>query len=349
MPRVAEDEIRRFAVTVLTTSGLAVEDAQSTADGLVSATKRGVTTHGVFRLPQYSQALRSGKIKASPAVALSFRRGCVALVDADGGYGFRPTRLAMEQAVEIARENGIGLVGVRNSHHFGAAAIYTNLAASQGLIGIATTTTRARIAPTGAMGAVVGNNPISIAVPRRPPHAPINLDMALSQVAMGRIRIAAANGTSVPEGWGYDHKGRPTTDPNAILHDGLLAAIGEHKGYGLSVIVELLAGALTGSRFGLDADNHAHPEGGVGHLVIAIAPDFMRETEAFHDDVEKLVDQIKASPPAEGSPGIFLPGEIEAGKAAEAERLGLPIADELAGQLAKLADTLGVSPPRYQS
>jgi LDH2 family malate/lactate/ureidoglycolate dehydrogenase len=349
MPRVAEDEIRKFAVTVLTTSGLGPEDAESTADGLVQATKRGVTTHGVFRLPQYSESVRSGKITQQPTVRVIQKRGCTALVDAGGGYGFRPTRLAMEQAIGIAREHGIAIVGVRNSHHFGAAAIYTNLAASQGFIGICTTTTRARIAPTGAMGAVVGNNPISIAIPRRPPNRPINLDMALSQVALGRIRIAAAGGKSVPEGWGYDNKGRPTTDPNAIIHGGLLAAIGEHKGYGLSVMVELLAGALTGSRFGLDADNHAHPEGGVGHLVLAIAPDFMRDAEAFYDDVEKLVGQIKASPVAEGSKGVFLPGEIEIAKAAEAEQNGLPISDDLQGQLARLAETLGVEPPRYLS
>lgn len=349
MPRIAEDEIRKFAIAVLATSGLAPADAESTADGLIQSTRRGVTTHGVFRLPQYSAAVRAGKINKAPDVRLIARRGCTALVDANGGYGFRPARLAMEQAIEIAKENGIAIVGIRDSHHFGAAAIYTDLAADAGLIGIATTTTKARIAPTGAKGAVVGNNPISIAVPRRPPHRPINLDMALSQVALGRVRIALANGTSVPEGWGYDGEGRSTTDPDAIINGGLLAAIGGHKGYGLSVMVELLAGALTGSRFGLDADNHDHPAGGVGHLVIAIAPDFLRDIEAFHDDVERLVEQIKGSPLADGSPGIFLPGEIENAKAAEADRLGLPISDELKGQLARLADELKIAQPAYLS
>jgi ureidoglycolate dehydrogenase (NAD+) len=349
MPRIKEEQIRAFAEAVLTKSGLVAADATATADGLIQSTKRGVTTHGVFRLPQYSAAVRAGKINRAPAVKVLQRRGCTALVDADGGYGYRPTLLAMNEAIELAQEHGIAVVGVRDSHHFGAAAIYTNHAAEHGLIGIATTTTRARIAPTGAKGAVVGNNPISIAVPRRPPHRPVNLDMALSQVALGRIRIAAANGTAVPEGWGYDGEGRSTTDPNAIIHGGLLAAIGGHKGYGLSVMVELLAGALTGSRFGLDADNHDHPEGGVGHLVIAIAPDFMREREAFFDDVEKLVDMIKASPLADGSPGVYLPGEIEAEKAADAEANGLTVSNELQGQLARLADELGIATPAYLS
>ena len=348
MPFVAEAEIRNFAVKVLSTSGLAPTDAEATADGLVAATKRGVTTHGVFRLPQYCESVSTGKINGKPEVSVLKRRGVTALVNADGGYGFRPGRLAMDLAIEIAKENGVAVVGVRNSHHFGAAAIYTERAAAAGLIGLATTTTKARIPPHGAIGPVVGNNPISVAVPRRAPHRPIILDMALSQVAMGRIRIAAANGESIPEGWGYDSQGRATTDPNAILTDGLLAAVGEHKGYGLSVIVEVLAGVLTGSPFALGADNHEHPKGGVGHFMLAIAPDFLRDMDAFYDDVEKLVSQLKASPLATGVKAVYLPGEPEDEKAAKAERLGLTISTELAGQLERLAADVGIAAPTWK-
>lgn len=347
MPRVSEEEIHRFAVNVLTTSGLSGEQAEATASGLVVATKRGITTHGMFRLPQYSESIRGGKINAAATVRQLGRRGCTALIDGDGGYGFLPTSVAMDQAIDIAREHGIALVGVRNSHHFGAAAIYSRRAAKVGLIGIVSTTTKARIAPTGTVGAVVGNNPLSIAVPRRPPHSPIVLDMALSQVAMGRLRIAAAGGRQIPLGWGYDAEGRPTTDPNAVLNGGLLAPIGEHKGYGLSVMIEILAGVMTGSPFGLFADNHDHPKGGVGHITIAIAPDFMRDMDAFYDDLETLVEQIKGSPPAAGSTGALLPGEIEDRKAAEASRDGLLISDELAGQLIRLAESLAIDPPRW--
>lgn len=349
MPRVREDEITRFAVESLKKSGLADADATATASGLVAATKRGVTTHGVFRLPQYSASVRGGKITAKPDVSVIHRRGATAIVNAGGGYGFRPTHLAIETGIEIAREVGIAIVGVRDSHHFGAAAIYTARAAEAGLIGLVTTTTKARVAPTGAKGPVVGNNPISIAVPRRKPNPPIILDMALSQVAMGRIRIASASGKPVPEGWGYDSEGRSTTNADSILYGGLLAAIGEHKGYGLSVMVELLAGALTGSKFGQSADNHEHPKGGVGHLAIVIAPDFLRDMEAFYDDVEELVRQIKASPVAEGGKPAYLPGEIEEEKAADSDRLGLPISDDLAGQLQKLAAELGIEAPRFTS
>ena len=349
MPHVAEADIRDFAVKTLSASGLASPDAEAVTDGLILATKRGVTTHGVFRLPQYCQSIESGKINGTPDVGILQRRGVTALVNADGGYGFRPGVIAMDLAIEMAREHGVAVVGVRNSHHFGAAAIYSERAALAGLIGLTTTTTRSNIAPTGAIGPVVGNNPIAIAVPRRPPNRPIILDMALSQVAMGRIRVAAANGQKVPEGWGYDSQGRSTTDPNAILANGILAAVGEHKGYGLSVMTEVLAGVLTGSPFALGSNNHDHPKGGVGHFFLAIAPDFMRDVEAFYDDVEELVGQLKSSPLAEGSKGVFLPGEIEDIKSAQADREGLAVSSDLVGQLEELAGKTGVTVPAWKS
>jgi len=205
------------------------------------------------------------------------------------------------------------------------------------------------IAPTGAIGPVVGNNPISIAVPRRPPNRPMILDMALSQVAMGRVRVAAANGEEIPPGWGFDAKGRPTTDPNAILANGILAAVGGHKGYGLSMMTEVLAGVLTDSPFALDSNNHDHPRGGVRHFFLAVAPDFMRDIDAFYADVEKLVGQVKSSPVAEGSTGIFLPGELEDMKSAEADRDGLAVSAELVGQLEELARKTGIPVPAWKN
>ncbi len=342
MVLVSEPEMRRFAMDVFAACGMSEQDAEHTANGLITATKRGITTHGVFRLRQYSDSLRAGKINVTPKVELIQKRGCVGLVNADGGYGYRPAALAMQTAVETAKEHGIGLCGVRNSHHFGAAGIYTELAAKAGMIGWATTTTRATIAPFGGSAPVTGNNPISISIPRRAPSRPIVLDMALSQVAMGRLRIAAANGESVPEGWGYDKMGRPTTDPNEVLNDGLLAAIGIHKGSGLSIIVEALAGVLTASPFAKQADNHQFPKGGVGHFLLAIDPGFMRDLDEFYDGVEDLVSQIKGSPCVPGVSEILLPGELEYGKSDTADRDGLTISPELDGQLETLAAELGI-------
>ncbi|MFV0493068.1 MAG: Ldh family oxidoreductase [Pseudorhodobacter sp.] len=347
MPQVSEGDIREFSIKVLIASGQAEPDARAVADGLIAATKRGVTTHGVFRLPQYCRSLSNGRINARPNVSVIRQHGVTALVNADGGYGFRPSMMAMDLAIKVAREHGVAMVGVRNSHHFGAAAIYTEHAAQAGLIGISTTTTTSNIAPIGGVAAVLGNNPISIAVPRQKPNKPLVLDMAMSQVAKGRVRVAAANGEAIPEGWGYDAEGQVTTDPNAIMAGGFLAAVGAHKGAGLSVMTDVLAGILTGSPFGPEADNHSHPQGGVGHFHLAIAPDFMRDMDDYYRDIEKLVHQIKTTPLAKGATEIFLPGEIEAAKSARADKEGLTVSNDLIGQLEELARKTGVSAPAW--
>src|SRR5262249_31619430 len=166
--------------------------------------------------------------------------------------------LAMDTAVELAREHGVGVVGVRASHHFGMGAIYTLRAAEAGLIGLLTTTSAPVLAPTGGSAPLVGNNPLSCAVPRRPPAPPIVLGMALRQVAFGQTGLAAAEGRPIPLGWAHDAAGRPTTDAAEALSARSLAPVGGYKGYGLSVIAEVLAGVLTGSPFGATADGHAH-------------------------------------------------------------------------------------------
>ena len=348
MPRAAAEELQGFAERVLSAAGLAQDDVPVTAEGLVAASVRGVDSHGVFRLPQYVDCLRRDEINSRPQVRVIDRHGATALVDADGGYGFRPSLLAAEVAVEIAASMGIGLVGVRNSHHFGMAAIYTIRASEAGMIGVVTTTGVPVMAPPGGARPVVGNNPISCAVPRTPPHPPIVLDMALSEVAFGKIRLAAVEKRPIPLGWAFDSEGRPTTDPEEALRAGLLAPAAQHKGYGLSVIVEVLAGVLTGSPFATDADAHGRRDGGVGHLVIAINPGAFVEPDRFYVGVEQLVTQIKATPLAEGKTGVFLPGEPEWNTARVRLKEGIPISDELEQRLVALARQLGVEGPRWR-
>ena len=347
MPTIDANTLQAFAEAILEAAGLGEEDARVTAECLILANLRGVDSHGVLRLIQYSDSLAAGEINPTPNVRVIQRRGATALVDADGGYGFRPSRLAMELAVELAGEVGIGIVGVRNSHHFGMGAIYPLEAAAKGAIGYITTTSSPILAPPGGKQPVVGNNPIAWAVPRRAPNPPIVLDMALSQVAFGRIRLAAAEGRPIPLGWAYDSRGLPTTDAAEALRTGLLAPVGGHKGYGISVISELLAGVMTGSPFGLQSDAHSRRQGGVGHLLIAIRPDFFLDLETFYDGVEELVAQIKAVPLAEGADAVYLPGEIEWNTEQVRRREGIPISDELAHKLGSLAQRLGVEVPAW--
>jgi L-2-hydroxycarboxylate dehydrogenase (NAD+) len=345
LPTAAADELRRFAHDILTSCGLSADDAAAAAAGLISANLRGVDSHGVLRLMQYARALAEGAINPRPRVRFLQRRGATALIDADGGYGFRPTNMAMDAAVEAARRFGIGVAGVRNSHHFGMAAAYVLRAAEAGVIGWLLTTTEPLIAPPGGLAARVGNNPYAVGIPGDPP---VVLDMALSTVAFGRIRLAAAEGRSIPEGWGYDRRGRPTTDAAEALAAGLLAPIGGHKGYGLSVTAEVLAGVLTGSPFGLAASAHARPQGGVGHLAMAIDPAFFVEPAEFAAGVARLREEIRSVPRAEGVEAVYLPGDIERRTLEQRTREGIPLTDELAAQLEALADRLGVARPAWR-
>ena len=347
MPLIPADRLREFAGNILSAAGLAPAHAAATAAGLVAANLRGVDSHGALRLVQYVASIQGGQITPGPDVRVSARRGASALVEADGGYGFAPAALAIDTAVELAREHGTGIVGVRGSHHFGMGATYALRAAAAGFIGYITTTSQPVVVPTGSAAPLVGNNPVAYAIPRRAPHPPIVLDMALSEVAFGKIRLAAAEGRPIPLGWGFDAQGRPTTDATAALAAEALGPAGGHKGSGLAIIGEVLGGVLTGSPFGAASHAHLHSAGGVGHLATAIDPALWVSRSEFEDGVEELVAQLKAAPRAEGVNEILLPGEPE--QRTEAARLagGIPVSDELAAKLGELAVRLGVAPPAW--
>lgn len=342
MPNIRVSVLQTFAVRVLEAIGLPADAAKVTADCLVHANLRGVDSHGVMRLVQYSQSVGRGDVNPRPSVEVLSRTGCTALVDAGGGYGFGPTLMAVELAVELAIEHGVGVVGVRNSHHFGMAATYSERAAAAGMIGITTTNTGPVMAPIGGTKAVLGNNPIAFAIPRRSPQPPMVFDMALSATAFGKIRLAAAEGRSIPIGWAFNTQGRPTTDAAQALEAVLLAPMGGHKGYGLALVLDVLTGIITGSRFGSNADGHLHAEGGVGHLIIVLEPGLFVPKEQFLDSVEALIEEVKSVPLAEGSSEIYIPGDIEYAVVARRERDGIPLSDEWFDQLVALGRELGI-------
>jgi L-2-hydroxycarboxylate dehydrogenase (NAD+) len=340
MTTFAAARLTDFAEGVLAAIGLAEDESRLVAACLVEANLRGIDSHGLLRLIQYASAIERNEVNPRPQVRVERLHPSAALVDAGGGYGFRPAQMAMDLAVELATASGVGLAGVRNSHHFGMAAIYAERSSSAGLIGIVTTNTGPVMAPAGVTTPLVGNNPLAIAVPRRPPALPLVLDMALSGTAFGRIRLAAAEGRAIPLDWAHDRKGRPTVDAAEALAASLLAPIGGHKGYVLSVMLEVLTGILTGSRFGLDADAHSHREGGVGHLLIAIRPDLFVHRERFLESVEVLVAQLRSASTTQGVE-VLLPGEIEQRTREQRTAAGVPLSHELAGQLDGLAAQLG--------
>lgn len=344
MPRVTEAALRAFARGILLANGMTPEEATTIADCLTLANLRGVDSHGALRLIQYTKSIASGGVNPRPQVTILRQHGATALLSADNGYGFTPTLRAVELGVELAAAHGLAMIGVRLSHHFGMAATYVERVAEQGYIGWLMTTSLPVLPPAGGKEPRVGNNPLACGIPTRPPHTPIVLDMALSQVAYGKVRLAAAEGRPIPLGWAYDERGQPTTDSDAALRAGLLAPVGGYKGYGLAVMTEALAGILPGAQFGLASDSHGERGGSVGHTLIVIDPTCFVEREQFYDDIEQLTAELKQTPLAEGVERIYLPGEIERNLMQERRANGIPLSDELLAQLQALAAQLHAEP-----
>lgn len=342
MSTVDHEKLLVFATNVLERIGMPADHAKTTADCLITANLRGLDSHGVLRLPQYAKSVQQGRIEPTPVIQVAQQGTLSALIDAGGGYGYVPTLLAADLAISKVRQHGVAIVGVRNSHHFGMAATYSERIARAGLIGIVLTNTGPVLPPPGGKRPLTGNNPLTIAVPRKAPHRPVVLDMAMSQTAFGRIRLAAAEGRPIPTGWAMNSEGEPTTDAAEALRAGLLAPTGAHKGFGLSIMIDLLTGVLTGSLFGIHADAHDHRAGGVAHLVIALSPVLFRQQEDFDRDVETLIEQLRA----EDSEGVVvLPGEPEHNSEVQRRQHGIPVSAELAGHLIELAGELAVPHP----
>jgi L-2-hydroxycarboxylate dehydrogenase (NAD+) len=343
-PRVPAEALGQFAFRLLVAAGLGQNDARDTAACLVHADLRAVGTHGVFRLMQYADSIRAGEINLRPDVRIVREAGATCLVDADGGYGYRPMFMAIDHAVAIAREKGIGCVGVRNSHHFGMAAAFVLRAADAGAIGFVTTNSLSILAPIGGSRGVVGNNPYAFAIPRGGGRRPIVVDIALTDAKFGAVPLAAAEGRRLMPGLALDADGRPTEDAQEALRSGLLTSIGGPKGYGLAVVAEILAGALTGSPLGRDSHSHRHATGGVGHLAIAIQPDVFISREAFDVAVENLCTQIDDTAPVDPGTGVHVPGELGWQTFDRRKSTGIPLPQTLYDELNRLAQRLSVRP-----
>jgi LDH2 family malate/lactate/ureidoglycolate dehydrogenase len=335
MPRLEAGDLEVFAARALAAMGMPADHAELTARCLLAADLRGMPGHGVLRLIQYAASIASGDVRAAPEVGVPRRAGATALVDAGGGYGYVPTMLACDLAAELAAEHGLAVVAVRDSHHFGMAGLYVEALARRGLAGIVLTNAQPIMAPEGVAAPLVGNNPLAIGAPRAAPHPPLVLDMAMSQTALGRIRLAAAEGRPIPEGWALDEDGRATTDAARALAAGLLAPTGGHKGLALALMIDVLAGVLTGSPAGGDADAHRHADGGVGHLVLALRTDLF--VEGFEARVEELLADLRAR-------GLQVaPGDPEWAAQERGLREGVQVSDELLAQLRDLAGRLGIA------
>lgn len=341
--KVEAEKLRQFCQELLIKVGLTAEDAQVVADSLVQANLRGVDTHGVMRLPIYVKRMRMGLIAVRPRMELHRTGPATAILDGGNGPGQVVALRAIEEAIKLAREAGVGLVAIKNSNHFGAAAYFAMRALKHDMIGLALSHAEADMIPFGGRKPCLGTNPIAIVVPAGE-EPPIVLDMATSIVAMGNVLLAAKEGRPIPEGWAVDMEGNPTTDPKRAR---AVRPVGGPKGYGLAVIVDVLSALLSGSAFGSHInrmyDNFSEPQA-IGHFVGAIDISRYVPLAEFKKRIDQMIREIKATPPAEGFTEVLLPGEPEFKTEEHRLQEGIPLSREVYSELVSLGEGLWVSP-----
>jgi ureidoglycolate dehydrogenase (NAD+) len=340
--KVSRENLTRWAVESLRKVGVPPDEAKLVGESLVQTSVWGIDSHGVLRLTHYLRRLTIGSIKAA-AVPVVTRTGPVtAQVHGEDGLGIVHATLAMEVAIEMARETGAGVVGVGHSSHCGAMGLYTRMATRAGLIGIAMTHSSSVVVPHGGRQKYFGTNPISIAVPSAMGE-PIVLDMATSQVAWNKVLNARIEGYALDEGVAVDEAGEPTTDPHrARAGVPLGGPIYGYKGYGLAFMVDLLCGALNGMTFGRFIngmyDELDRPRK-IGHFLMALDPKRFGGGDTLEATAQAVVDDLRT----QGE--ILFPGEPEL--VAQAERLasGSPVDDEALKDMREWSAKLGVAPP----
>ena len=326
------DELTALATRALERAGAPAATAQSTARALVAADAQGLASHGVSRLPQYVAHIRLGRVDGAAVPKVVRSKGGAVLVDAAGGLAFPACGLAVQEAIARARSHGVAFAGVTNSHHFGMASYHLEPVAAAGFVGLAFGNSPSAIPAWGGKRAIFGTNPIAAVFPRRA-NPPIVVDLSLSEVARGKLMVAAREGKPIPPGWALDKDGNPTTDPRAGL-DGMMLPAGGVKGAMLALVVELLCCALTGAHMGFEADSMFNEAGNrpqIGQAFLVIDPGALAGRDVYDERVESLVAAMLADSE------VRLPGARRRRLADRAGAEGVEVPTELLDRLRTLA------------
>jgi LDH2 family malate/lactate/ureidoglycolate dehydrogenase len=342
--RIAVETLERTAAAVLGASGMPPEDAALVADTLVCADLWGHRSHGVMRLPWYVARLRAGIMRSRTRVELVVDAGAVAVLDGHDGVGQVIAAASTREAVDRARAHGVAAVSARNSNHVGCLGYFTRSAARQGCVALYASNASPAMAPWGGRDKRVGTNPWSIAAPVGDAGV-MMMDIANTAVARGKIYDAQQRGVKIPADWALDEDGQPTTDPERALA-GLLLPMGRHKGYAIAVMIDVLAGVLSGSQTGSDVAGPFQTErpGGNGQLFIALDVGKFLEPNAFAARMEQLIADVKEARPADGFSAIDVPGEPEERNAARARLEGVTLPERTIAELQRLLDEAEIDP-----
>lgn len=345
MPVFTADALRQSGTRLFAASGAQPREAEIVADALVEANLAGHDSHGVIRIPQYLLSLEKGDIVVGAPVTVERERTASAVVDGHWGFG----QVAAERAVEIGRAKaaacGVAALTLRNSNHIGRLGAYVETLARAGMAALLFANMHGRgggVVPWGGRAACMGTNPLAMGFPGA--ERPLVLDMTTSVVAEGKVRLARNRGEKVPAGWLVDAAGRPTDDPNDLYGDprgGILPFGGDsgYKGYGLNLVTDLLAGALSGA----GCTGNADARFGNAAFLLVVAVEHFVETESFCREVEGFSAFLKASPPASPAGEVFLPGEIEAASRQRRLAEGVFVEEETWKQIEDWAGRLGTT------
>jgi L-2-hydroxycarboxylate dehydrogenase (NAD+) len=344
-PPVEIPKLVEFIARALTAAGIPPEDASQVAALMAEADARGGDAHGVFRLPQYVKQIQSGAVNPRPNIQVVSSQAGMALVDGDNAVGHLVMKRATDLAIEKARQCGVGWVGTRRSNHAGPAQLYPRMVAAQDMIGLYFCVGNTNLVPPwGGTEVLLSTNPIAIAVPASR-HPVISLDMATTNTAFGKIRLKAQRDEPMPEGWMIDRQGKPLTDPKRAS-EGFLVPIGGPKGYGLALMIGLLAGTLNGAAFGRDVVDYtvdSKTPSNTGQSIVAVNIAAFADVSSFKQQVDEVWDVMKSSPTLPGVDEVRLPGEHSEQIYRERMAHGVPLSDAQRKVLDELADRLGVS------
>lgn len=324
------EETRAHVQRVLQQAGASEQMAAATAAALVLAEAQGLGSHGLSRVAQYAVHLRNGRVDGTAVPVVARSRGGAVLVDAKDGLAFPACEVAVQEAIHRARDFGVAFAGVTNSHHCGVLVNHLLPVAEAGMVGLGFANSPAAMPMAGGRHPVFGTNPVAAIFPR-PGMEPLAIDLSLSEVARGKLMVAAKEGRSIPEGWALDAQGRPTTDPRAGLEGSMLpfGSTGGPKGAMLALIVELLVTALTGAQFGFEASSFFVDEGNrarIGQAFLVIDPAAMAGKDVFAERIETLVREMLVDE------GVRLPGARREVLRLKAREQHLQVPDALLAQ-----------------
>ena len=343
-PRVPAAQVRRFLATAFEGLGLPPTDAATVAGLMSEAEVQGSDGHGVIRLVPYARRIRAGGLNLKPDIRIVKEKAAMALLDGDNGMGHLVMKKAAEIAIAKARHCGVAWVGSRVSNHAGPASLYARMCLEHDMVGMYFAVGNANhLPPWGGLDMLLSTNPIAVAVPAGE-EPPVVLDMATTVAAYGKVKAKAQRGEQMPVGWMIDRAGQPLTDPKRA-EEGFLMPIGGYKGYGLAMVVGLLAGTLNGAAMGsevIDFNKDDTTITNTGQAIVAIDPDAFGELDAFKARVDKLVRELRASERMPGVDRIWMPGEQSHAKKLVNEREGLALPPALREQLDKFAREMGI-------